>query len=95
LFFGVVLNEKRTKLQFLIIFLGVNMTFFPQHFLGLNGIPRRYADYPDAFLFWNMISSLGSLLSLIGVLMFVYIVWESLIMRFSFYDRYYIGSSLE
>lgn len=95
LFFGSVLNEKKTKLQFIVIFLGVNITFFPQHFLGLNGIPRRYSDYPDAFLFWNIISSLGSLLSLIGVLIFIYIVWERLMMKYSFYDRYYVNSSLE
>lgn len=95
LFFGTVLNEKKTKLQFIVIFLGVNITFFPQHFLGLNGIPRRYADYPDAFLFWNIISSLGSLLSLIAVLIFIYIVWESLIIKYSFYDSYYTSSSLE
>lgn len=95
LFFGTILNEKKTKLQFIVIFLGVNITFFPQHFLGLNGIPRRYADYPDAFLFWNIISSLGSLLSLIAVLIFIYIVWESLIIKYSFYDSYYTSSSLE
>lgn len=95
LFFGVVLNEKKTKLQFFAIFIGVNITFFPQHFLGLNGIPRRYSDYPDAFLFWNMVSSSGSLLSLIAVLIFVYIVWEGLVMKYSFYDRYYTSSSLE
>lgn len=95
LFFGTILNEKKTILQFLVIFLGVNITFFPQHFLGLNGIPRRYSDYPDAFLFWNVISSIGSLLSLIGVLIFIYIIWESLIIKYSFYDRYYRSSSLE
>lgn len=95
LFFGVVLREKKTKLQFLLIFLGVNITFFPQHFLGLNGMPRRYSDYPDAFLFWNIVSSLGSLLSLIAVLIFIYIVWEALVIKFSFYESYFVGSSLE
>lgn len=95
LFFGLVLNEKITKLQFLVMFLGVNITFFPQHFLGLNGIPRRYSDYPDTFLFWNIISSLGSLLSLIGVIIFIYIVWESFLIKYSLFDIYFTRSALE
>jgi len=95
LFFGVVLNEKKSKLQFYIIFLGVNLTFFPQHFLGLNGIPRRYSDYPDVYSFWNIISRIGSLLSLIGVLFFIFIIWESLLMKYESFRKFYTISSLE
>lgn len=95
LFFGGLLIEKKTKLQFYIIFLGVNITFFPQHFLGLNGIPRRYSDYPDAFLYWNLVSSLGSLLSLFAVIMFVMIVWESFVLKSKYFDYYFTISSLE
>ena len=76
LFTGLSINEKWLKSQFSIIFLGVNITFFPQHFLGLAGIPRRYSDYPDNFLTWNVISSIGSRTSLFRILFFIFIIWE-------------------
>lgn len=81
LFTGITLNPKWLKIHFLLIFLGVNTTFFPQHFLGLRGIPRRYSDYPDNFTAWNVISSLGSTLSVIGVIFFIYIIWERIITK--------------
>nr|QVM79219.1 cytochrome c oxidase subunit I [Dorcasomus pinheyi] len=77
LFTGITLNNKMLKIQFMVMFIGVNMTFFPQHFLGLSGMPRRYSDYPDAFTLWNIISSLGSLISLVGIIYLLYILWES------------------
>jgi len=64
--------------HFWVMFVGVKMTFFPQHFLGLAGMPRRYRDYPDVYAFWNQISRLGSLLSTLGVLFFFYIIWEAM-----------------
>jgi cytochrome c oxidase subunit 1 len=78
LFSGVSINSSWLKIQFITIFIGVNLTFFPQHFLGLNGIPRRYSDYPDAFSLWNSISTIGSYISLMAVIIFSFILWEAL-----------------
>lgn len=78
LFTGNSINPLWLKIQFGIIFLGVNLTFFPQHFLGLNGIPRRYSDYPDAFTSWNIVSSIGRYTSVIAILVFAFIIWEAI-----------------
>ena len=68
---GYMYNSFLAKLHFWIMFVGVNLVFFPQHFLGLAGMPRRYIDYPDAYAGWNAVSSYGSYLSAIGVLVFL------------------------
>jgi len=92
---GLVLMKRKLRFSFFIIFVGVNITFFPQHFLGINGIPRRYSDYPDAYIFWNVISSLGSLISLFAVMYFLMLIWEGIIMKNSNFRVYYVGRSLE
>nr|ALR49226.1 cytochrome c oxidase subunit I [Ameiurus melas] len=78
LFTGYTMHDTWTKIQFATIFVRVILTFFPQHFLRLAGMPRRYSDYPDPDWLGNIISSIGSLVCLVAVLMFVYISWESI-----------------
>ena len=67
---GRMYNELLGQLHFWIFFIGVNILFFPQHFLGQQGMPRRYADYPEQFAYWNQISSIGYAVMLVGVLIF-------------------------
>ena len=71
-------NETLGKIQFWLMFIGANVTFMPQHFLGLAGMPRRIPDYPDAFAGWNMVSSVGSYISFAGALMFVFVIFHTL-----------------
>ncbi|MBB3592231.1 cytochrome c oxidase subunit 1 [Rhizobium sp. BK529] len=74
---GYMYSEFLGKLHFWVMFIGVNLVFFPQHFLGLAGMPRRYIDYPDAFAGWNYVSSVGSYISFLGVIIFLVGVWEA------------------
>ncbi len=66
------------KLHFWLFFIGVNLTFFPMHFLGLQGMPRRIPDYPDAFHGWNYVASIGSYISGVSVLVFLFLVFRTL-----------------
>ncbi|WP_418591919.1 cytochrome c oxidase subunit I [Ponticoccus sp. (in: a-proteobacteria)] len=75
---GRMYSEAMGKIHFWTFFIGANLTFFPQHFLGRQGMPRRYIDYPEAFAFWNYISSWGALLSFASFLFFFYIVFHAL-----------------
>nr|YP_011002323.1 cytochrome c oxidase subunit 1 [Ergasilus anchoratus]UUB71181.1 cytochrome c oxidase subunit 1 [Ergasilus anchoratus] len=75
---GLTLNNIMLKMHFFTMFIGVNLTFFPMHFLGLAGMPRRYSDYPDFYLGWNTVASMGSMISIISMVMFFFIIWESL-----------------
>jgi cytochrome c oxidase subunit I len=68
---GYIIPEWIGKVHFWISFIGANVLFFPQHFLGLAGMPRRYADYPDAFAGWNFVSSIGAYIFASGLLVFI------------------------
>ena len=75
---GLQYPEVLGQIHFWLFFLGVNITFFPMHFLGLAGMPRRIPDYPDAYSFWNCWASFGSYVSVISVLLFLVIVYITL-----------------
>ncbi|MBC8239117.1 MAG: cbb3-type cytochrome c oxidase subunit I, partial [Alphaproteobacteria bacterium] len=66
-------NETLGKIHFWITFIGVNIIFFPQHFLGLAGMPRRIPDYNEVYTGFNMVSSIGAYISAVGTVLFIYI----------------------
>jgi heme/copper-type cytochrome/quinol oxidase subunit 1 len=74
---GCHYNEVLSEIHFWVFFFGVNITFFPMHFLGLAGMPRRIPDYPDAYSDWNAIASFGSYLSGISAIFFFYVVLDA------------------
>nr|QUO98726.1 cytochrome c oxidase subunit I [Pseudolimnophila brunneinota] len=92
---GLTMNPTWLKAQFFMMFIGVNLTFFPQHFLGLAGMPRRYSDYPDTFMTWNIISTIGSTISLLAIIYFLFIIWESMISKRMVIFPIQLNSSIE
>jgi heme/copper-type cytochrome/quinol oxidase subunit 1 len=72
-------NSQLGNLHFLLFFLGVNYTFFPMHFLGASGMPRRIPDFPDFYSDWNYIASFGSSISVIATIIFFYVVYDMLV----------------
>lgn len=88
-FFGFFYSRFWGRLHFWITFVGVNLTFFPMHFLGIAGMPRRISDYPDMYWSWNFVSSVGAYLSFIGLLVFLYIIY---LMIFDYLNIYNFGN---
>lgn len=76
---GLQYSNRSAVLHFWALFGGVNFTFFPQHFLGLQGMPRRISDYADGFTGWNFLSSLGSVISVFATSMFIYVFYIQVI----------------
>ena len=76
---GKMYDESLGKLHFWLSFIGVNITFFPQHFLGRQGMPRRYIDYPEQFAYWNEVSSYGAFLSFASFVFFIVVIFYSLL----------------
>jgi cytochrome c oxidase subunit 1 len=78
---GYMYREWMGHVQFWLFFIGTNLTFFPQHFLGLAGMPRRIPDYPDVFAGWNFVSSIGSYISALGAVWFLVVVADIFIRK--------------
>jgi cytochrome c oxidase subunit 1 len=78
---GVKYNEVLGTIHFWLMFIGVNIVFFPMHFLGAQGMPRRYVDYPEAFALWNKVSSIGYVIAAVATLVFMAMLLEAIIRR--------------
>ncbi len=78
---GVKYNEVLGAIHFWLMFVGVNVIFFPMHFLGAQGMPRRYVDYPDAFAFWNGVATDGYMIAALGVVVFLVMLVEAAVRR--------------
>lgn len=81
LFLGGSVNELKNKIHFFLTFIGVNITFFPQHFLGLSGLPRRYSDYPDHYTYLNLISSIGSWIRIVRIIWLISLIFDRIIKK--------------
>jgi cytochrome c oxidase subunit 1 len=74
---GYLYDEQKAKWHFWVSFVGINLTFFPQHFLGFAGMPRRVIDYADAYWLWNFVSSIGAFIAGVGTLVFLYVIYDA------------------
>lgn len=92
---GYQFNPTLGKIHFVLTFIGVNVTFFPQHFLGLAGMPRRIPDYPDAFAGWNLVSSVGAGISLFAAVFFLYVGYRIFKDKIPAGDNPWGGNTLE
>jgi len=78
IFTGVGFNNLIREVQFIVLFLGVNLTFFPIHFIGIQGMPRRYREYSPVFSYWHAVASLGRVIRMLATLLLFFIWWEAL-----------------
>jgi heme/copper-type cytochrome/quinol oxidase subunit 1 len=73
---GKEIEKRNGKILFYSLLIGVNTIFFPQHFLGMAGMPRRIADYPDSYQPWNYVSTIGSMITLMAVFLFIFNIYQ-------------------
>ena len=86
---GYMYNKWLATIHFWLFFIGVNVIFFPQHFLGLQGMPRRYVDYPEEYAYWNEVSTWGAYITMIGTFFFFAMLIEAFISRRKAADNYW------
>ena len=91
---GKSYSEVLAQIHFWLLFIGVNLTFFPMHFLGLAGMPRRIPDYPDAYAGWNAIASFGSIISVISLMVFFFNVLVTISNWKQFNEKYAVWVSV-
>lgn len=92
---GLVYDKMIMSVVFVLIFFGVNLTFFPLHFAGLHGYPRKYLDYPDIYSVWNIFASYGSIISIFALFLFIFVLLESFIGQRLLLTDYHINSRPE
>ena len=88
LFYGVFYSKYFARVHFWLTFSGVNLTFFPMHFLGIAGMPRRIPDYADIYFVWNYVASVGALISIFGLIVFIYSLYYALQNYFKIYRNH-------
>jgi heme/copper-type cytochrome/quinol oxidase subunit 1 len=92
---GVVYDKFLISCVFFIMFFGVNLTFFPLHFSGIHGYPRKYIDYPDVYGVWNVLASFGSLLSVFSLFLFLFLLFDSFFNYRIFFVEEFVNSGPE
>ena len=88
---GFVLDKMIMGTVFVLIFIGVNMTFFPLHFAGIHGYPRKYLDYPDIYSVWNVLASYGSMIRVFALFLFIFVLLESFMSHRLMLDDYFMN----
>jgi cytochrome c oxidase subunit 1 len=92
---GLKANDVLSLIQFLVLFLGVNMTFFPIHFLGIQGIPRRYREYSTEYALWHSVASLGRTIRIVATIALFFLWWESFSRKRVVISVLWVGSTLD
>jgi len=92
---GFLFDKLLMFVVFFMMFFGVNLTFFPLHFAGMHGYPRKYLDYPDVYCVWNILASFGRMLRVFSLLLFVFLLFDSLLKQVLFFLEEFVNGGPE